>query len=264
MWLPILEPVAESYLRRRDRPGHDSDATMPTAPFMSAAERSPRKTRSSSSGARTATSTRAAADLQTAPAQVEMRGGALHHDAIDCTCDKCGSAKHRTDKCPHYQRPRLNDADAVQPSAARVAQLRAEGKAAPIIIEATVKRMCGSGLNCFFLTILAGLAWLGFGAVPNSVAELRRRLSSFLKSKDAATTVISQSGETLALAAAREGGTLEQMASYVLQSGTVRGLGGSELAAAVSSIFMVNVFTYQRHGKRFKLSVGSALRKVGR
>jgi hypothetical protein len=38
------------------------------------------------------------------------------------------------------------------------------------------------------------------------------------------------------------------MASYVLQAGTARGLGGSELAAAVSSIFMVNVLTYPRHG----------------
>ena len=74
-----------------------------------------------------------------------------------------------------------------------------------------------------------------------------------------AALFISQSGETLALAAAREGGTLEQVASYVLQAGTARGLGGSELAAAVSSIFMVNVLTYQRHGKRFKFSVGSAL-----
>ena len=161
---------------------------MPVLPFMSAAERSPRKTRSSSSGARTAASTRAAADVHTAPAPVEMRGvGVLHCDAVDCMCDKCGSAEHCTDMCPHFRLPRFSDADAVQPSAARTAQLRAEGNAAPIIIDATVRRMSGAGLSCSLLTIVAGVAWLGFHDVPASAADLRRRLSSFLKSKDAAT-----------------------------------------------------------------------------
>jgi hypothetical protein len=86
------------------------------------------------------------------------------------------------------------------PSPAQLAQIRTESAAAPTYIDAKVKKVKkidGSGLSCFFLMMLAGLAWLGIEAVPATVTALRRRISTFFRTRDAATTIITQSGETL-------------------------------------------------------------------
>lgn len=122
------------------------------------------------------------------------------------------------------------------PSPAQLAQIRAESAAAPTYIDAKVKKVKkidGSGLSCFFLMMLAGLAWLGIEAVPATVTALRRRISTFFRTRDAATTIITQSGETLQDAAEREGSSLKRMAAELLKDGTEDGMGGSEHAAAV-------------------------------
>ena len=51
--------------------------------------------------------------------------------------------------------------------------------------------------------MLAGLAWLGIEAVPATATALRRRISAFLRTRDA-TTIITQSGETLVWVASEE------------------------------------------------------------
>ena len=117
---------------------------------------------------------------------------------------------HLDEDCPSFNQPSVNDPDAERRSPAERARIRAEGKAAPTIITASVERMDGSELSCFFHTVLAGLARAGIAEAPASVAALRRVVSKFLLSREAAATVITSTGETLEEAALFSSGLCRQ------------------------------------------------------
>ena len=98
-------------------------------------------------------------------------------------------------------------------------------------------------------TVLAGLKHLQHPKAPTNVAQLRRMLATFLQGADAPNVIITSSGETLLAAATLEHTTLVKMANAVASgSGRIRGMGGTEIGAAASALFGVNIYTYQHAG----------------
>jgi hypothetical protein len=91
--------------------------------------------------------------------------------------------------------------------------MKAASDRPPIVVDATVKTMPGDGLRCLYNTTVAGLQLLGhpLAAELNTVPKLRGYLSEFLSGPMAALVRITQSGESLTLAAQREGTTLAEM-----------------------------------------------------
>ena len=253
----ILVRVAEPHLRREAEGAWLRDATrrlLGAAVSSACAQRSmPSQPFSRPSRSATRSTTSSAERSESSDACAET---------LALRCDRCGKPGHDAVHCAHFPRARCcGHADAAQPDAAELARNRAESEAPDVTIAATVEKMNGSGLSCFFLTVVAGLARLGVARAPPSVPALRRAISVFLLSAEAASTWCTSEGTTLKQAAQEEGLTLRDMAASVRQSGTEEGMGGTLLSAAVTALYKVDFLTFQRAGSgRFKLQVVSSHR----
>ena len=161
-------------------------------------------------------------------------------------CDKCdrlgGSANSPT--CVFFGRKRgelrwqptaAELTDAAKPSAAALQQNWLERDSADFVDHGQVLRQSGVGLRCFYNSCCAALNLMrGADETRCSVDELIATCSHWFTSKDALRARITQSGELLHVAAAREGFNMELLSKVVLSAGDVRGAGGTFVAVAVA------------------------------
>jgi hypothetical protein len=120
-------------------------------------------------------------------------------------CEKCDKTGHNAQHCPEYPERRgmlqwcvhAEHPDAVQPSPTELKCKRA-GSVPDVVIQASVKRIDGSGLICFYLMVIAGLVRLPrVRDRPTNVNELVQQLSSFFKGARAGAIKQTLSGHTL-------------------------------------------------------------------
>ena len=137
--------------------------------------------------------------------------------------------------------------------------MRSESDAPAFVIDASVEVQDGSELSCWFHSVLNGLRRLvEAGALvvvlPRHIQTLRHVISTFFRSPRAVTAVVTSAyqGEPLPDYLQRFQSSLAQVSREALAHGKPEGQGGTEAAVAASILYEVDVFTYLRHGAKFK------------
>ena len=178
---------------------------------------------------------------------------------IELVCDCCDKRGHGSDNCGAYKgkrrgylywAPEIQHSDASQQNAAELQRMRA-GSVTDIVMRARVEPIDVSGLACFYLTIVAGLALLPrVPDKPASVGKLVAKISTYLRNEPAAASLRQTlSGMTLGQIAAREGLTVLELGQAILRVGTTIGLGGTEMGVVAAELWAVNIFYWQVCGK---------------
>ena len=169
-------------------------------------------------------------------------------------CGRCDHFGHSSLNCQEFVEERGQlfwktgyDPDATQPSASELHCKRACNM--NIEVEANIHKIDGSGLACFYLMIIAGLAPLKSlrqgVEKPVNVNGLVQTLSTFLETVGAAKLEQTLSGLTLLELANDAKMDMQKLASSPLLVGSFSGLGGTDFGIAVAEIWEVSIYYWQ-------------------
>ena len=172
-------------------------------------------------------------------------------------CDRNDCPAAAGGPCPKYKgMGRGAHPDARAKTKEEVAAEQAASRAPLRLVEGTIVPQDGSGLACFYNTILAGLNDLKHPRAPADVVSLRGALARCLRSPTAATLRL-PSGKTLLEFAAQEETTLANIANAVEgRFGRLDGMGGTELLPVVAHLYSVALTTCRapaKHGTSYEV-----------
>ena len=142
-----------------------------------------------------------------------------------------------------------NSADVALPSASDRAAAQRDDRPQQKV-QATRDRVSGAGLECFYRSLLKGLARLGEAWAHSGDAQLqslRKQHAARLRQRDAGAIRVGAppAWQRLDALLAGNGESIADLAQQALSGGTARGQGGTEMSAVSADLFGVDCYFFR-------------------